>query len=268
MSTPPEWSPPDADPTAESTAPDAADGEVGPETAGDPGACAVPAAGLDAAYRRLRVERRILGDEQSAFRSFCDRLTGLGDGTRTEAIRGHYRATVVAVPHYWTEYGDDLEASLTAEFGPGLARDLERQAAVDAPTVVSVRRAAERCLEARATLVDRIDAERHAVETAGEALAELRTDLLALDDAGEHGDRRLRLAALRERCDEIARRRREQLDAVTETAGGEALPPGRLQSLCYRELAVDRPVLARVEAFRAAIEARRRGALERGSDGE
>lgn len=249
---------------------------------------AVPEVDLAPALDRLRIERRILSDERSAFRRFCDRLLAIEDGhVATDAVLSHYRGTVMAVPHYWTEYGDTATESIAAEFGETLARDLEARKRVGDPTVTALRRAGERSLRARDELVDSIDAERHAVATAAEELESIREDLLAL-----HGDEpaatggtdatRLTLASLRERCDAIANRRRAQLqpeDGCEETAevfAGTAAPSeasgvddrltaGRLQSLCYRELAVNWPVLAGVETLRTAIDRHQRTVLDRES---
>lgn len=297
MSRPPEWPDrpsTDAAPTADADS-TSADADSTADDTADPSS--VPDVDLRPALERLRIERRILSDEQSAFRSFCDRLFAIEGEAPTDEIVAHYRGTAMAVPHYWSEYGDTAEESLAAEIGTGLARDLELRERVDAATVTAIRRAGERSLRARDELVDRIDAERHAVATAAEELEAVRRELLAPDADGSAsggGATRLTLASLRERCDAVGRRRREHLqpdDTEAATSGSEdagtewtaaaaiernagvetgrngaaELPPGRLQSLCYRELDVDWPVIAGVEALREAIEARRRAVLERES---
>lgn len=254
------------------------------------GQATMPEIDLRPALERLRIERRILSDERSAFRRFCDRLLAIeDDSVSPETILAHYRGTVMTVPHYWTEYGDTATESIAAEFGGTLARDLEVRDRVGDPTVTALRRAGERSLQVRDDLVDCIDSERHAVATAAEELETIRRELLALDvDGSPVGDggtgaTRLTLASIRERCDAIARRRREQLqpddqhreadctlpgtdDPVGDLEGQGELPPGRLQSLCYRELEADWPVLAGVEALREAIEGRRRVVLDRESE--
>lgn len=174
---------------------------------------------LARAQRRLRVERRILSDERAAFQAFGDRLLALDAPVRTATIESHYRDTVMAVPHYADEYGDTLPQSLAAELGSAVAFDCTCNRTLERSAVEAIREAAERCWRARDDLVDRIDAESHAVETAAEALADLRCSLDALDDAVA-GDAavRLRLAVLRERCDALARRRRADLHPDESTA--------------------------------------------------
>ncbi|GAB3688948.1 hypothetical protein GCM10028857_23750 [Salinarchaeum chitinilyticum] len=243
---------------------------------------------LKAARGCLRVERRILSDERAAFRSFGDRLLALDAPVRTATIESHYRETVMAVPHYRSEYGDTFAQSVAAEFGSTIAFDCTCDRRLEAPAVGAIRDATRRCWRARDELVDRIDAERHAVATAADALEKLWDSLESLDDsAGEENGARLRLAVLRERCDALARRRRATLGgdgrdsdegrtpAENQPADGEAGPPpgceerivdGDLRSLCYRDLDADRPVLAAIDELRRAIERRRRTTIGRGAD--
>lgn len=245
---------------------------------------------LDDARDCLRVERRILSDERAAFRSFSDRLLVLDAPVRTAAIESHYRETVIAVPHYRSEYGDTFAQSIAAEFGSTIALDCGRNRSIEEPTVDAIEDAAQRCWRARDELVDRIDAEAHAVATAAETLEGLWCSLESLDSVtvGE-GAVRLRLAVLREQCDALARRRRTDLsaDATTGQDGDdgpcsaevrpsvgdadrgpgcdERITDGDLQSLCYRDLDADRPVLAAIGELRRAIDRRRRTVIDRRS---
>lgn len=241
--------------------------------------------GLEDASGQLRVERRRVSDERAAFRAFADRLLDADAPLRAATIEAHYRGIVMAVPHYRQEYGDSFERSVASEFGSTIAFDCRCERRLDEAAIDGIRAAARRSWRRRDELVDRIDAERHAVETAVEGLADLRDQLEALSaDASESRPSaagstkastasasavRLRLSALRERCDALARRRLATLRTGSPVDGDEdhALQPGALQSLCYHDLDTDRPVLAAIDELRCAIERRRRRVLDRQSTG-
>lgn len=204
------------------------DGAPGGPRAADPypdtdvaGRTAAPSASLavlDDACERLRIERRILTDERCAFEQFADRLVATEGAVSTATIESHYRETVMAVPHYHVEYGDAFQESVAAELGGTVATDLQRRERVEPPTVDAIRRAARRCRTRRDRVVDRIDAERHAVRAARDEIDAMRDALTAIGDdgpadapAGPTVRSRCRLRRLLARCDEFAHRRREQL---------------------------------------------------------
>lgn len=189
---------------------------------------------LEDACERLRVERRILTDERCAFEQFADRLVSADGAISTATIESRYRETVMAVPHYHAEYGDAFPESVAAEFGGTVAAVLQRRERVDPATVDALRRDAQRCRARRDRVVDRIDAERHAVRAARDEIDAMRDALAAIGGAdstdatdGPSVRSRCRLRLLLARCDELAHRRRERLglDAVGPSGGAGATDP-------------------------------------------
>ena len=255
-----------------------------------------------AARAELRVERRRVVDEREAFRAFRVRVSSIPDesanagppgpasadgfagvsgavggavggsgggaaspGSRLVAVRDAYRATVMSVPHYETEYDDTYERSVAEEFGPELAYALTRTNCFHEEYKQSLLSAVETAVRDREAFIDAVESEIESVERAGSRLDPIRSEIDAIEDeigvAGSEGVDdadvdapgfgaldacRTRTEALRDDCDRIAGRRQRVLaDHRRRLAIGDDLD---LPAYCYQGLDVTYPVLSAVGA--------------------
>jgi len=255
-----------------------------------------------AARAELRVERRRVVDEREAFRAFSARVSSIPDesanagpsdpaaadgfvgvagavggavggsgggaaspGSRLAAVRDAYRATVMSVPHYETEYDDTYERSVAEEFGPELAYALTRTSRFHEEYKRSLLSAVETAVQEREAFLDAVESEIESIERAGSRLDPIRSEIGAIEDevgvAGDEGADgadvetpgfgaldacRTRTEALTDDCDRIAGRRQRVLaDHRRRLALGDDLD---LPGYCYQGLDVTYPVLAAVGA--------------------
>ena len=200
------------------------------------------------AERACRRERRRVVDEHDAFEEFADRIAaldpcppdptvpatpspvGADEQTRAGAtgdvrlwqVLDAYRETVVSLPHYGDEYDETIAESLAAELGPDIAVSLASNGTLSAGLQSALVDRSRQAAEARRALIDAIDAEIEAVETAGAALSRIDRERDALvghmgetTDVGAAIDVWGRLDALERDCDRLAADRQDQLDAGT-----------------------------------------------------
>ncbi|MEZ3163121.1 hypothetical protein ABNG03_00925 [Halorubrum sp. RMP-47] len=255
-----------------------------------------------AARAALRVERRRVVDEREAFRAFgarvssipdesvdsgpadpaaADRFAGVGGaaggavggsgggaaspGSRLVAVRDAYRATVMSVPHYETEYDDTYERSVAEEFGPELAYALTRTNRFHEEYKESLLSAVETAVRDREAFLDAVESEIESVQRAGSRLDPIRSEVGAIEDeiglTGSEGTDgagvddygfgaldacRTRTGALRDDCDRIAARRQRVLAEHERRLATDHLD---LPAYCYQGLDVTYPVLAAVGAL-------------------
>lgn len=233
---------------------------------------------LAAARHRVRRERRRTVGEREAFDAFARRVadaetappaearaTGpLVDarGAGTGAVRDAYRETVMSVPHYAEEYGDDLLASVAVEFGPDLAAGLQAGALTDRLQAATVA-AARQAYADRDAFLDRLDAEAVSVVDAADRLESVCDELaghqreFAGESYGALEALHRRLGVLAEICDAIAADRQAHLRAHRDDLGLPADYPD-LPTYLYADLDVDYPVLAAVAATADRVSAARR----------
>ncbi|MCY4730838.1 hypothetical protein KY092_09740 [Natronomonas gomsonensis] len=201
-----------------------------------------PEAPFEAMQRWLRIERRQTAAELSAFDTFIDRLREVptghvaspsGPSALTErpsggglaSVRKAYRSTVMDVPHYDEEYGNDFSEDVTEEFGSTIATILERGGTLDAQTKRTLLALAVDSRSRRVTLLDIIDAERESIETVAERLRPVAEELDTIADVefmaesfGSLDAHRARLDTLVERCDAAAESRQRDLREHRTTA--------------------------------------------------
>ncbi len=224
--------------------------------------------GLEAARRCVRRERRRTVDEREAFEAFARRVadaetaappqaragaTLVGGGrVGTDAVRRAYRETVMSVPHYAEEYGDELGESVAAEFGPELAAGLD-DGVLTERLQHAVVAAARRAYADRDAFLDRLDAEAASLADAAERLEAVHGELaghqreFAGESYGALEALHRRLGVLAEICDAVAADRQAHLREHRDDLGlPEAVPD--LPSYLYGDLEPDYPVLAAVAA--------------------
>jgi hypothetical protein len=189
---------------------------------------------------------------------------GLSERDRIERA---YRETVMAVQHYEEEYDDTYPESLADEFSRDVASVLTAPGAFDPGRKRTVLSAVDDSVRARELLLDVVDREREAIESAADELVPIDEELAAL--AGSEFDRKRfgTLDAQRARLDVVA----ENCEALFERRQGEIFDQRRIQRLpadvpditvyFYRSLPFDYPacsvladVLRRVDSIRADVE--------------
>ncbi|KOX95686.1 hypothetical protein EXE48_08865 [Halorubrum sp. ASP1] len=267
---------------------------------------------IRAARAALRVERRRTVDEREALRAFRGRVSSVPteDGNATAAgpaamdptrgaggaiggaagspdgaggaaspgsglvaVRDAYRATVMSVPHYETEYDDTYERSVAAEFGPEIAYALTRTDSFHEAYKRSLLSAIETAVQEREAFLDALESEIESVERAGSRLDPVRSEVAAIDDELGDGDAaaaaagfgaldacRTRIEALVEDCDRIAARRQRVLaDHERRLAIGDDID---FATYCYQDLDASYPILAAVGTLGDRLE-RLRDRIER-----
>jgi len=236
---------------------------------------------LDDARESLRVERRRLVDEREAFESFRRRVRGIAAGSETTAptphrlrarptgrrlvaVRDSYRETVMAVPHYETEYNDTYERSLAAEFGPEIATVLTRGTSLHERYRSVLLTKTDEAIRQRGSLLEAVERESTSVSNAADRLLPTLDEIeetsatdLADEPFGTLDAYRARLGVLGERCAEVStRRQRHRDDGERALALDETLPD--VQTYLYQDLPVTYPVLSAVARLLVRISGVRR----------
>lgn len=171
-------------------------------------------------------------------------------GTLPE-LRAAYRETVMAVPHYDSEYGESLAENLAAECGHSLAAHLV-DGEILTPTVYDAFVAAcKRARHERDRTLQHVERERNSIRRHRSELDEIES---AVVEAGERiesvSDTRTRsridetLATLEARCGDVATARQEWIHdrSVTDVDGIEL----GLFAYLYADIETRTPVLADV----------------------
>jgi len=184
---------------------------------------------------RAAGERRRIAAEADAFGRFLARIEdvavrgpppsedgrapGAGRPPGLVAVRRAYEATVMAVPHYETEYGDGYRESLAEEFGRAMAVVLATGFRFDAGTKRELIRRTRESRENRRRFGRTLRTEAESVASVGADLRTLAAEVAAADGpaAEDPGYGTLeahwaRLDALADRCEELGRRRQEDVD--------------------------------------------------------
>lgn len=246
------------------------DAETG-DTREDDGSDEVSTVDVLADVRRvLQTERRRTKDEAEALEAFREQigrvrteapsidrtsastgsLVGRRSGGGLEAVREAYETTVMRVPHYESDYDDNYAESLTVEFGPEMAGALIEGAVLEPSCKRLLITATTEAVDKRHRFLERIAAERSAVETAETRLlpivaelSEYETDGLDRRSFGTLDAYRTRLSVLGARCDDIAAERQHRIQSETLQRSG---PVRDLQTYLYQEFERTYPVLGAI----------------------
>jgi len=220
---------------------------------------------LSTAASRLEREQTEVATERDAFRAFRERIADVEPASRTTAprcfaestgrspradglarVRSAYRETVMDVPHYERVYGEPLAEHAAAELGPELAHQLceATAASFTVPLREALRVAAQRAVDERQSLLERLDAEEESVAAARSAVLELLRPLSTTVIPEWHRETFLR------RLGAVADRRQERLHARGD------IRDERDYSLCthlYGETEWTYPVLTAVARVRETV---------------
>lgn len=238
------------------------------------GALALGTVAFLGCVRRARgavsAERERLLDEYEAFLDFAERVgnvpvaprpdggrrigslaaasrsdSGLGD------VKSAYRDTVMAVPHYETDYGESLQEHMATELSPALASAVvdgsQFTPAIRDPLVASARSAAHD----RRVLADQLEDEHDDLEAAEGELEGLAQRFETTDGDGlldrtfpDLQARWGRLNGLQDDCAALLERRQQQLRDRTPSTGTRLQSPSAVSDYLYGDLDVDFPVLS------------------------
>jgi hypothetical protein len=242
---------------------------------------------IEAALAVVAEETDIVGAERRAFESFLDRLADCEPATRpaggtgslahsgatstlvgqsttsggTRQVRTAYRETVMAVPHYESEYDDSLAESMLTEFGDDLASYVVSGTDLSPPVYERLVAAAERAVEERETFLAALQRERASLEHARDELAEIR-ERAGLDDGTADGpdatpprsDGELR--DLESRCESLSVRRQERIHSRS-VAGISGIAEDSLTTYLYADLEATCPTLVSIAETMTGLRQRR-----------
>lgn len=256
------------------------------------GALALGTVAFLSAVRRARSavsdERKRLLDEYEAFLDFAERVANvpvaprpdggrpigpLGSSSREDTglgeVRSAYRDTVMAVPHYETDYGESLQEHMATELSPALASAVVEGSqftpAIRDPLVASAKSAAHD----RRVLADQLENERADLEAAENELEGLSHRFEVTDGNGlldrtfpDLQARWGRLNALQDDCAALLERRQKQLRDRTPSTGTRLQSPAAVSDYLYDDLDVDFPVLSAGTDLMERIEAEKDHTVE------
>jgi hypothetical protein len=182
-------------------------------------------------------------------------------------VRAAYRETVMAVPHFESEYGGGLAENLAAEFGPDLAAQVADGQRLTPVLYDALLAASEACREERAAYERTLDEERESLRDVRRGLAdcearasELGDTVAAADDSRALAALDDRLAALEREVADLAAARQDLVHGRTARklsgVSGESLT-----SFLYDNCEETCPALAAVASTTETIRSLRRECL-------
>lgn len=243
-----------------------------------------------------REERRRVVDERDAFEEFADRVEGFDptpmdettaalDGPVVGVQRGGgfvtpgdvrlrrvvdaYTETVISLPHYTQEYDETVAESLAAELGPDTTATVLSGGTLSPELQSTIAARSRQASTSRSSLVDAIDEELDAIETAETRLTEIDQRRRRLDEhldgisdekaTGARIDVWERLGELESACEEVAadRQQRVQDPPMSVNIGGDDGSPGFYEYLYAPLESVTHPVLAEIAELADRIRADR-----------
>jgi len=227
----------------------------------------------------LSEERERVAAERDAFRRFAAKVEGIdvsagqvSAGTsapvavRTKppdsgmgTVREAYRETVMGVPHFDDEYGEELVTNAAAELSPEVAAALADGGTLTPQLRGALATQSREAAASRENLIDAIDGERERVREATESLERVEDDVSELDDAsflpysyGELEDAYDRLEDARDDADALVTERQATLHA--EGAGAQGMDGHDFRRYVYGSLGTSYPVLTEASRLIDRIE--------------
>ncbi|WP_224447082.1 DUF7260 family protein [Haloprofundus salilacus] len=227
----------------------------------------------------VRNERRRTVDEREAFCAFAERLQGIqpatagrtvpaavrgtsaGDGgpNATKRVLSAYRQTVMAVPHYESEYGDTVGRSIVEEFGPSVGGALVSAEGLTPELRRVVVEVTEESASDRESFLALLDEETDSLTSALERIDAVAEALRALDDRplpersfDDLLELRARVSTLERRANDLHADRQARIRSHRQRLG---ITDTDLPTFLYRERSYTYPVLS---AFATLVDAIRR----------
>lgn len=222
--------------------------------------------------RRTRTEARAFKDFVSKVRDFYhSHPPYIAAGTKVQSVavntprtqsrlRDAYETTVMAVPHYEVDYGDDLEESFAAEFGASFARAILKGANLDNRQKNLLLAKSRKARLDRLQFVEVLETEQESVQTLSKRLQTLTSELETLHEEttaaatfGGYDAIRTRLIDIESRCDTLITRRQEiftdQQKNLSQPAKVHNVP-----SYVYADLETTYPILTSIADIISEIE--------------
>lgn len=243
---------------------------------------------IEAALTEIDAEREILAAEREAFRSLIRRVSEVAVETpQTTAagaavavtmpvqatssslseIRTAYRETVMAVPHYESEYGESLRENLTVEVGESLAEQLLDGDALTRPVYDAFLEAIRQAMDERRRVQQYVERERDSLQQfdasiteVESAVAEAGTELTSASGTQSLSRIDARLATLQSRCEDLATDRQQRVHDRPETSFDWIDGLGVFEYI-YADLETTTPVLSAIASCLATIRDHRRRCL-------
>lgn len=235
-----------------------------------------------AAMDRVREEMEFIRDEIDAFRRFdrrVERIPCVSDAQSGGATPGGtlavqsnasppselkraYQSTVMAVPHYESEYGDSFEESVRTEFDEPIEQVLLGLVPFTPLAKSRLVSASENACTNRSALLDDLERELSALSTATGRLEEWTAELDRIHErTTEWNDCRAseelaRIERIREECDTLSseRQRRLRRQSKKTCQRGE---PDRFVRYLYQEMPVTMPILADISSVGVRLDEER-----------
>lgn len=233
---------------------------------------------LDRAMEIVQSEIDILTAERDAFDDFLARLadistdhldvspTDVGTAGATvvdqsqptsnlEAVRTAYRETVMAVPHYESEYGESFVEHLGAEVDATLASQIAHGTVLTEPVLAALRAATEDGRSNRHDLIAELQRERDSLTQVVSTLTEIERQThrigtqLPADTQDSLG---AELTALETRCADLANTRQQTIHGRAATAWSGVDEDSLLRYL-YADLETETPALSAIGSCLATI---------------
>jgi hypothetical protein len=182
-----------------------------------------------------------------------------------------YRETVMAVAHYEEEYDEPLAENLAAEVGDDLASAITANERFPSQIKQSLDHAIQQCIASRTMLLDDLEREREALETAATTITDIRDQNeqpMGEWSLSERYRIHATLCGYEAECDTVARARQETVQTYRVRAeqtrvGTDAGADSPLFIVhCYQSLPVTYPVLADLATLGELLR-EARGHLER-----
>lgn len=178
----------------------------------------------------------------------------------TDDVRRAYEETVMAVPFYEAEYGDEYEESIRAELGPEVAIAVTQSQCFGPPATQALVRATQRAIAERTQLIETCTHEQESVDAAADVLLPLVSELDSIASKSVENEpfgaleaRWLRLGTLRDRCNDVGVTRQRDINELRTRYDFPVDGPDHCVYL-YQDLDAAYPILAGCASVAARLQ--------------
>lgn len=203
-------------------------------------------------------------------RSTATAVVGCGAGSTGESlteIRRAYRETVMAVPHFDSEYGDTLKQSAVTEFGTDIGRQVANGDRLTGRLRGALLTATEAVIDERDTYERNLRQEHESLLEVHNGIADCERRAHALGDAIDDASRSEtlgeldgRFATLERECTDLAATRQEVIHG-RRSSRISGIGDRSLTALLYGDLETTCPGLTEITRCLETIRSRRRECL-------
>ena len=239
--------------------------------------------GIDRAIGIVATEIEIVTAERNAFDDFLARISDIptdsvetpasdagtaaglmvgsaGPTRNLEAVQSAYRETVMAVPHYDSEYGEPLSKHLATEVDGTLAGQTACGTVVTRPVLAALASAIGEARTKRERFLTELNRERKSLETVTTRLGDIERQTHSIGTGlrtDTHDSPADALQELEGRCTGLARTRQQTIHGRSASAWSGVDEESLLQYL-YVDIETDTPALAALGSCLATIRRHKR----------